>query len=550
VARNRDLLHEGHDALARGEWELAGRCLEAVLDQGDSPEALEGLGTVAEWRGRLDDMFDLRERAYRAFREAGRPVDAGRLANQLCWDYRIFRGEPAVSNGWLQSAHRLLDGLSPVPEQGWLALREASLLVGGGELHAARKLTGDAAALGQSLGDVDIEITALALEGLALVNEGRVSDGMSLLDTAATAVIADEMREIPAISWVCCYLIFACERVRDYDRAGQWCERLAAFSERYGSRPLFAVCRTHYAGVLMSRGRWADAERELADAAPELEANATGMVGENLAAVAELRRRQGRLDEAAELVAQVEHRPDGQLVSALLALDRADHRGAADQAERYMRSVGEQARSQRAGGLEVLAKALARLGDLDGARLAAAELDEIAESVGTDPLHGSARMARAAVAHACGDLDVARRAFEDAVVFFQRSGLPYEGALARVALARVLEADGRSDTARRQASLAVAALQELGAIADVQRAAGLVAGGEAAAPPAGVSAPLTAREVEVLTLIAEGLTDPQIAARLFISEHTVHRHVSNILAKLGAPSRAAAVARAAAESLL
>jgi DNA-binding NarL/FixJ family response regulator len=55
---------------------------------------------------------------------------------------------------------------------------------------------------------------------------------------------------------------------------------------------------------------------------------------------------------------------------------------------------------------------------------------------------------------------------------------------------------------------------------------------------------LTAREVEVLGLIADGLPNREIATRLVISEHTVHRHVSSILRKLGVASRTAATAYA------
>jgi LuxR family maltose regulon positive regulatory protein len=549
--RQPNLLAEGGEALALGAWEDARRCFEAALEQGDDPAAREGLGTAAEWLADYAVMFDCRERAFRGYREAGRPADAGRLAIQLTWDYRVFRGELAVANGWLQTAHRMLDGLDTVPEQGWLALREASMLLGGGRLEATRELTTGARELGRALRDPDIELSAVALEGLALVNEGLVAEGLSCLDSVAAAIVGGEMHDLAAISAACCYLIFACERVRDFERAGQWCERLAEFSERYRSRPLFAICRTHYAGVLMSRGRWADAEDELAQATPELEAHATGMLADNIAATAELRRRQGRLDEAEELFASIEHRADGQLGYAVLALHRGDHRAASDHAERYLRDVGDEARTRRAAGLEVLARAAAALGDATAARVATDELDAIAESVGTDPLRGSAAAARGMVAAAGGDLEAARRALEDAVVLFARSAVPYETALARLELAGVLRAADRADAATREAGLALASFQELGAQADAERAAALaLAQATRDAVDAAAESPLTRRELEVLRLVAEGLTDPQIATRLFISEHTVHRHVGNILAKLSCPSRAAAVARAAALALL
>jgi LuxR family maltose regulon positive regulatory protein len=531
------LLTAGGEALGRGAWAEARAAFEAVLAEGESPEALEGLGTAAEWLVDAATLFDARERAYRLYRERGSARDAARVAIQLGWDYRIFRGEPAVATGWLQRAHDLLEGLDPSSEHGWLALREASLLLGGGQLAAARELTGRAAELGRALADPDLEMTAAALEGLVLVNEGRVQEGMRRLDGSAAAVVGGDMRDLSAISYACCYLIFACERVRDFSRAGQWCERLAEFCERYGSKPLFSVCRTHYAGVLMSRGMWSEAEQELRLAAPELESNAAGMAAETVAGMAELRRRQGRLEEAGRMFESVEHRADGRLGCATVALDLGDHRAAADHAERYLREIGEEAKTLRVGGLEALARALVGLQDHEGARAAVEELDAIASEVGTDPLRACALAAEGVVAAATGETERARRALEDAVGLYGRNGMPYECACSRLELADVLTAEGRQDSARREERLARGALDELGVVA-------------LATPRAGGPLGLTRRELEVLGLVADGLTDPQIAEKLIISEHTVHRHVSNILAKLSCSSRAAAVGRASSAGAL
>jgi ATP/maltotriose-dependent transcriptional regulator MalT len=533
-----DRLTVGGEALLRGAWAEARTCFEAALAGSESPEALEGLGTAAEWLVDSATLFDARERAYRLYRERGSARDAARVAIQLGWDYRIFRGEPAIATGWLQRAHDLLDGSEPAAEHGWLALREASVLLGGGQLAAARELTVEAAELARGLSDVDLEMTAVALEGLVLVNEGRVADGMRRLDGTAAAILGGDMRDLSAISYACCYLIFACERVRDFARAGQWCERLAEFCERYGSKPLFSVCRTHYAGVLVSRGQWPQAEQELRLAAPELERNAAGMAAETLVGMAELRRRQGRVEEARQMFERVEHRADGRLGCATVALDLGDHRAAADHAERYLRDVGAETKALRVGGLEVLARALAGLGDGDGARAVVSELEQIAQEVGTDPLKACALATAGVVAAAAGDVVAARRALEDAVALYCRNGMPYECAMSRLDLAGVLAAAGREKPADREEGLARAALEQLGVVAPAKRRRG--------DSPLG----LTARELEVLGLVAEGLTDPQIAERLIISEHTVHRHVSNILAKLSCSSRAAAVKRATAAGAL
>jgi ATP/maltotriose-dependent transcriptional regulator MalT len=428
--------------------------------------------------------------------------------------------------------------LDPVAEHGWLGLREASVFLGAGQLAAARERTAEAARLGRLLPDLDLELTAVALEGLVLVNEGQVAEGMRRLDGTAAAIVGGDMRDLSAISYACCYLIFACERVRDFARAGQWCERLAEFCERYGSKPLFSICRTHYAGVLVSRGKWPEAEQELRLAAPELEQNAAGMAAETLVGLAELRRRQGRLEEARQMFERFEHRADGRLGCAGVALDLGDHLAAVDHAERYLRGVGTEAKALRVGGLEVLSRALARVGDHHRAQSAVAELAAISRDVGTEPLKACALAADGVVAAAAGEIDAARAALQDAVGLYARNGMPYEAAMSQLELAKVLAAGGRPDAARREERLARSALDELGVVAPGNRQGGVGALG------------LTKRELEILGLVADGLTDPQIAERLVISEHTVHRHVSNILAKLSCSSRAAAVKRATAAGAL
>jgi ATP/maltotriose-dependent transcriptional regulator MalT len=533
----RDLLLEGGEALRRGAWADAREHFEAALRERETPEALEGLGMAAQWLLDRETVFVVRERAYRLYRERDSPRDAARVAIQLAWDYRIFRGEAAIATGWLQRAHDLLSSEEPSSEHGWLALREASVLLADGQLAAARELTSDAVGLGRSLSDVDLEMTALALDGLVLVNEGKVAEGMRQLDGSAAAIVGGDIQDLSAISHSCCYLIFACERVRDFDRAGQWCERLAEFCERYGSKPLFSVCRTHYAGVLMFRGLWPQAEEELRLAAPELETNAAGMAGEAFVGLAELRRRQGRTDEAQSMFAEVEHRLDGRLGCARVALDRGEYRTAADHAEQYLRQVGNEAKTRRVAGLEVQVRALAALGDADRARHALDELTLVATDVDTEPLRASALAAEGVVAAAAGELPRARHALEDAVTLYARSGMPYECAFTRLELAQVLAASGRNDEADKELARATETLEQLGVVPK--------------SPPANPdSLGLTARELEVLALVADGLTDAQIARRLVISEHTVHRHVSNILVKLSCSSRAAAVKRAAAAGAL
>ena len=548
-------LQDGQEALTRGAWEEARACFEVALECEESPEVLEGLGVSTWWLEDAAATFDARERAYRLYRERGDRLAAARLAISLAMDHYTFRSEFAIGNGWFRRAHRLLEGLDPAPEHGWLAVWEGHIaLLYAGDTAAARRLGAAAAELGRALGSIDLEIFGLALEGLILVNEGELAEGMHRLDEATVAVMAGEFTDMIAMGVTCCYLIYACEWVRDYDRAAQWCERLKQFCKRWDFRSLFAYCRTHYSAVLMWRGDWAEAEAELLAATGELEATRPGRVMEAIVRLAELRRRQGRLDEATELFEQVEFYPSAQLGRAALVFDKGDAVTAADLVERFLRRLSSKDRMNRAAGLELLVRIRLALGEPDRAGTALAELRTVTAAVGTEVLRASTSLTEGLVAAAADNHDAARRRFEDAVDLFGRSGTPFEAAQARLELARSLCALDRWTAAEQEARSALNSLRSIGATREADSAADLLRelevpnrgrNGEATNP-----AGLTQRELEILGLVAQGLSNQEVASGLVLSEHTVHRHMANILGKLGLPSRAAAAAYAARQGLL
>jgi DNA-binding CsgD family transcriptional regulator len=528
------------EALAAADWESARHLFSEALVQDETPEALEGLARASFFLNDGAVALDARERAYGSYRAAGRAVDAARVAIALAWDYRAFRGERAVSDGWLGRARRLLDGCEPTREHGWLALREASFALPA-DVSRARVRCAAAEAIGRQLGDVDLEMTAVALDGLARVSQGEVAPGMARLDEATAAATAGEMRDPIAIGFSCCYLIFACERVRDFERAGEWCRRLARMAEGWNVRALRAVCRAHYGTVLMLRGDWGEADAVLNEAADVLPAQ-SGEGGDARARLAELRRRQGRTEEAMELIAQAEHHPIAVLTAAAMSLSRRDYAAATDGALRYLRLV-EGAKTERAPGLELLAEASAAVGSSSAAAAAAAELSEIAASAGTDPLRGAARAAEGNAHAAAGRLDQARDAFDEAVQLLGRAGLQFEAARARVALAHTLRDLDRGEAAGHELKVARERFASLGATAE-ERAAG-----ELEQTPRPDETGLSPREREILALVARGLSNKLIAAELTLSEHTVHRHVANILVKLRLSSRTAAAAHAVRHGL-
>jgi len=544
------LIESGRAALAAGAWEEARARFTAALAQAERPEALEGLGLAAWW---LDDgatTLDARERAYRAYRERDDALGAARMAIWLTWDFLSFRGEFAVASGWLERARRLLEGRERTAEFGWLLVREGEIeIFRRHDPRAAQDLARRAAELGRALGDAGVEMNALALEGLALVTEGRVEVGMRRLDEATAAATAGEVKELHAVGVVCCWQMFACERVRDYERAAQWCHRVKEFAKRWRNVPLSGVCRSQYAGVLIWRGNWAEAEAELSGAAGDLGATKPAMVGQALARLGELRLRQGRLDEAARLFDQGGTYPSASLGVATLMLEEGDARGAAGEVERLLRQLRPEDATGRAALVELGVRSRAALGDADEAEAHLAELERIAAEVGTDPLRASAAAARGVLAAARGDHRAAGRSLEESADLYRKSGAPYEEGRTRLELAAALARTGERDRARREADDAARALRRLGAERAAEQGEVLVRELERPAPRR-EPGPLTRRQLEILRLVAQGASNAAIARRLSLSEHTVKRHVANLLTRLGLKTRAAAAAHAAKLGLL
>lgn len=545
-----DHLAAGVQALQQGAWEDARVHFQASLAAGESPQALEQLGLAAWW---LDDAgltFDARERAYRLYREQNDAKGAARVAIWLVWDYLAFRGDTAVASGWLERARRLLEGHEQSAEYGWLLLRDGEVaLFRGHDTAMARERGERAAALGRATGDRGLEITGLALEGLARVSAGEVAAGLRRLDEATAAATGGEVKDLHTVGVVCCWEIFACERVRDYDRAAQWCVRVQEFTRRWRVRVLSAICRVQYAGVLIWHGQWAEAETELAAATQDFEQVRPPLVGQALARLGELRLRQGRLDEAAQLFERAGSQPIARIGQAALALERDAPEESAAQLERYLAHVGDAEPTMRAGAVELAVRAHAALGDSIAAARARDELRGIARVLGTMALAASSAAADAVVLHLAGDLAAAAGGYEQAAAQYEQAGAPYETARNRLELAGVLAATGQRAVAQREARRALEAFRALGAARDASRAEARLAQ-LTARRPSGRHRRLTGRQIEILRLVAQGLSNPEIATRLRLSDHTVKRHVANLLSRLGLSSRAAAVAYAAKQGLL
>ncbi len=278
-----------------------------------------------------------------------------------------------------------------------------------------------------------------------------------------------------------------------------------------------------------------------------------GIAHDGIIRLADLRLRQGRFAEAEELLSRADFHAFGQLGLAAVALERGDHAAAADGAERFLRHVPKENVTERAAGIEILVRARVALNDVDDAAAALVQLRSVSEKVGTPLLRAAASAAEGVVAVASEDYDRGRRLLEDAVDLYRRETAPYDEARARMELAGSLAALGREEEAVREAEKALTHYLKVGAEFDSERAEGLVVNlrqAVSASSKPSATGPLTGREAERLRLVADGLSNREIADRLVLSQHTVKRHVSNILTKLGVSSRAAAVAKASRDAIL
>ena len=539
-----ELLRKGKEFLRRGQWKEARAAFEHALRLEESAEALEGLGASCNWLNDGTGAIEAREAAFRLYREAGNDRAAARVATWLANDYAEYTGKPAVAYGWLQRAQRLVEPMEPCEEKGFVLGIAATLeLFEEKNPVGARKLAGEARVIGETVKSVDVIMMTGALEGLARVSEGEVKEGMRLLDEAVATAVGGESEDLYLVGEVCCCLIAACERVRDYDRAAQWCDHVKAYCQRWRIGSLFSVCRTQYSSVLLLRGEYSEAEEELTLAVEELSERRPALVGAAIVRLAELRRRQGRLAEAKTLFQRVETHLLALLGQGAIALDEGEAATSMDYARRFLRRLPPADKIERVPGLELLIRACAVTGEIEEAKSALAEIRSVVDLVSTEPLLAAARNAEGAIAIAKEQFEEAVTCFEDALDLYAKARMPYESAAARIGLAQVLMRLDRGVRAEAEAHTARAKAEEIGASLLVRYAEDLLP-----VPTVNLQrAPfqthdedrLSRRETEILHLIGEGKDNNEIADELFLSIRTVERHISNIYQKLGVTGKAA-----------
>ena len=537
-------LSAGRAALDRGDWAAARAVFAELVRRADNPDAQYGLARALEWEGSYEAAVRCYERAYSGYRARGETrIPALIAGRELSFLHAAVYGNGAVAGGWLARARSLADEAGDCLEAGWVALAEA---LATDDLDALDAHVREAAAVAQRYGDPDLRFCARGYEGAGLVLRGRIPEGMRRVDEAAAAATGGEVRDHLVIGEIYCKMLLCCELALDVHRAQEWMAVAESFGHRSHDLWVSAICRMYYGGILTAAGRWAAAENELSGSVSLYESGLRGLRSGAAVRLADLRVRQGRYGEAADLLAGAEFDSQAALPLARLHLARGEAEAAGGVLRRSLAATP--APVLQAPALAVLAEAAADGGDAPGARAACERLEALAAETGLAHVCGLAEYAVGLVRWKAGADDV-RPHLEAALVAFAQAGLPWDAARARLLLAKVLS-PSRPEAAVLEGRAALRGFLELGAARDADAAASLLRSmGARTGPGTRTAGTLTRRECEVLGLVVEGLSNQEIAGRLFLSKRTVEHHVGSILAKLGLSTRAEALAHAVRHGL-
>ena len=537
-------LEQARSAYAARAWATAYDAFMAADTLGAlSPAELERAAAAAYLIGRDADYLRLLERAHQAQAASGDKAGAARSAFWLGLRL-LFRGEMAPASGWFGRAQRLLTSLErDCVEQGYLLLPEAQLHLVAGACEEAYESAAKAAAIGDRFSEPDVVAIAVHLQGRARIEQGKVAEGLALLDEAMVFVTTRELSPIVA-GLIYCSVIEGCHAVQALDRAHQWTQALEQWcSEQPEMIAFTGVCRVHRAEIMQLHGAWSDALEE----ARRAHERSAGVSGQAAAAacyqLGELHRLRGEFAEAEaayRLANECGREPQPGL--ALMRLSQAQPKAAGTAIRRAL--AGAATRFERMRLLPAHVEIALACGEVAEALRASRELSDLAERLQT-------RVALALAAHAAGDVELAQGNTHAAIPLLRSAfscwrdlDMPYMAARARFKLAVCCRALGDHEGAELELTAARDAFKRLGAQPDLAAIEAMMRRPDRR--PHG----LTPRELEVLRLVARGKSNKAISASLFLSEKTVERHLSNIFAKLGVGSRAAATAYAYEHGLL
>lgn len=540
-------LVRAREAYDRREWVAA---YDGLSDPGTDLLAADDfarLATAAYLLGRHNDCIQALQRAYAADIAGGDVAGAARCCFWLAM-VLFDGGEVAVAGGWVARAQRLLDDLgddrgSDVVERGYLLVLVMFQHIGAGEHEAGLAVAEQVESYGRRFADPDLIAQGQCARGRMLMYAGRVPEGLALLDEAMVAVSAGEVSPLFA-GHIYCAMIEGCQEVSDFGRAAEWTTRLTRWcDDQQGLVPFTGQCAVHRGQIMRVRGAYSEALEEFELAQQRyVAAGSPPAAGLAQAERAEVLRLRGDYDAAdAAYAAAIGFGHDPQPGLALLWLAQGRTAPALAAVRRLLGEPRDPVRRSQV--LAAATEVLLADGSLDEAASAAEELARLAEEFASTALRAQAAYARGSVAVARDDPAGAVPLLRDAEQLWTALDVPFETARARVQLGRALRALGDEDTGRAELLAARRTFAGVGAAPAERDVATLL--GEHGAP-----AGLTAREVEVLRLVATGSSNPEIAAALVLSEKTVARHMSNIFTKLDVRTRTAAAAFAYEQRLL
>jgi DNA-binding CsgD family transcriptional regulator/tetratricopeptide (TPR) repeat protein len=528
----------------RGEFAAARAAFEAALLEKETAAAHLNLSRLSMVLEDLEAARRHGERAYRMFRDDGDAKRAAAAAVVIAQTY-MYTGNLMTVRGWLDTAGRLFEEVGPCAELGYYRLAWVGCEVR--DVEQLERSASDALVLARQFGDTDLEIRALADSGLALVRKGQVAAGMAQLDQAMSSIIAGEVRNYVVAGMSCCAMLHACLAVGDVERATQWSDAVMERARsRFGSPPPAVVqshCRIVYGTLLCGQGRGAEAETELRRAF-----ESTRYIthrAEAVSQLADLRIQEGRMAEAAETLRGWEDRPEvaGSLARLHFVRDEVDLAAATVRGA----LAGHEDVLYTPPLLDLQIQIEIRRGDVAAAAAAAARLRDATEALKVPGLTALAHLNAGRVARAAGaDPLPSLRA---GLALVEEGEWPAVRADLHAELARALQ-QTEPTVAITEARAALAIFERIGARRAANEAAALLRSlGVSARTSAAVRAnldSLSRREREVLALIGEGLSNAEIAKRLFITPKTAEHHVGSILSKLDLRSRAEAAAYTAA----
>jgi len=535
-------LESGRAAFDDQRWRDAFQYLSTAAAESQlEPDDLVLLACAAYLAGQEAEATNAWTDAHNRYVDRGQPRLGARCAFWLSLT-ALLGGEASRCTGWLARAQRELKPHPDCAEQGLMSII-AGLLQLGRDPEESAKTFAEAVTLAERHGDADLLAFGLLSRGQALIEVRDVAEGVALLDEAMATVMSGVSPITAGI--VYCAVILACQDILDLKRAREWTAALDTWCSEHPEMVAFrGKCLIHRSEILQLNGAWQDASAEAQRACEWYQEREQKGSGRAFYQRAELHRLRGDLaaaDEMYQQAAQGGFEPQPGLSLLRLAEGQVDTAAAA--IRRVVSEAGDTQGSDadRARGrvLGPYVEIMLACNDLRSARSGAEELAKLAAESDVPFLVAAAAEANGQVLLAEGDPKAALAALRRAWRAWQDIEAAYESARVQGLIGRACQELGDADTAHDHLEAARAVFARLGAspaLASVEN--------DREDSAAGAASDLTAREREVLALLASGSTNRQIGETLHISEHTVARHVSNVFNKLAVSSRTAAAAYA------